>query len=121
MATDDPLARLLEVSADVTAAVVFDEEGDVVAATLGAGRAAAIADAAGGMLAYAAALRPSVSVDRIEAVTRGSGVYVIRHGDRAIVATTGPKPFAPLVRHDLRECLASFADRPSTEGDGAAP
>ena len=112
MAADDPLAELLDLSEDVTAAVIFDREGAVAAATVGNEQARAAADAAGGMLAYAGALRQGPSVERVEAVTPEGGVYVLREGERAIVATTGPDPAGPLVLHDLRECLRKSGSRP---------
>ena len=119
MAGDQALQELLEVSEEVTAAVLFDRDG-VVVATSGddeeaAAEAAAIAAA---MLSYADSLRAEPAVERVEAVTRQGSVFVLRDDDRAVVAITEPDPLQGLVYHDLRACLRKSA-RGTKEKPGA--
>ena len=110
MAGDQALQELLEVSEEVTAAVLFDRDGAVVARSgdddAAAAEAAAIAAA---MLSYADSLRVDPAAERVEAVTRDGSVFVLRAGDRAVVAITEPDPLQGLVYHDLRACLRKSA------------
>ena len=109
MAGDQALQELLEVSEEVTAAVLFDRDGAVVA-TSGDDEAAAEAAAiAAAMLSYADSLRAEPAVERVEAVTRQGSVFVLRDDDRAVVAITEPDPLQGLVYHDLRACLRKSA------------
>ncbi len=41
-------------------------------------------------------------------------MFVVRDGERAIAATTGPEPTVGLVFYDLKSCLRAAA----TSGDG---
>lgn len=115
-----PLSELLEVSDDLVAAVVFGRDGDVEASTLDDDAAREVSAVAGAMLAYADALRADPSVERVEAVTRGGGVFVVRDGDRAIAGITGPDPLPAIVRHDLREFLRKSAVTPREQARARA-
>ena len=105
MAAEQALAKLLDVSEDVVAAVLFDAEGEPVAASIDEDRARSAAATAETMLVYADALRTNVSAQRLEAHTADGSVFVARDGDRGIVAATGPEPATGLVLHDLRTAL----------------
>ncbi len=111
MTGDQALRELLDVSEDIDGAVLFDPEGGPLAATVGEDEARTAAETAGAMLAYAGALRSEGSVRRLEAVTSAGSVFVLREGDRAVVAATGTDPVAGLVYHDLRTVLQKVRGR----------
>jgi hypothetical protein len=103
----EALTRLLEVSEEVRAAVAF-ERGEPRASNLAEEEAAAIAELADAMLAYAATLRTKVAATQLRAVTRDGDVYVSRSGERGVVAIASPGSLAGLVQHDLRTLLRSL-------------
>lgn len=111
MAPEQALSELLEVSNEVTAAVLFDREAAVLAASVPEDAASEAAAVAAAMLSYADALRDEPAVQRVEAVSKQGSVFVVREGDRAVVATTRPNPLQGLVYHDLRACLRKSAAR----------
>jgi len=101
---------LLEVSRDIRAVVAVD--GDrVVATTLPAARAAAVADVARSLVAEAERVEPSreSGVASVAAGFRDACVFVVKEGDRFAVATTGCSPAARVVLHDLRSLVRSHA------------
>jgi hypothetical protein len=102
------LAQVLEVSDDVRAVVVF-EHGEPVASNLSEDEAAEIAGRADAMLAYSGTLRRGVDVKQLVAVTRDGDVYVVRQGERGLVAITSPGSLAGVVQHDLRTLLSSLS------------
>jgi hypothetical protein len=102
------LAQVLEVSDDVRAVVVF-EHGEPVASNLSEDEAAEIAGRADAMLAYSGTLRRGVDVKQLVAVTRDGEVYVVRQGERGVVAITSPGSLAGVVQHDLRALLSSLS------------
>jgi predicted regulator of Ras-like GTPase activity (Roadblock/LC7/MglB family) len=101
------LADLTEISSQIDAAVLFDDEGAVTGSTLPAAEAAkAFARAAAQLLEDAAAFRSSApGVTQLEASTQDGSVFVVRDGSRLIAATTGPSPTVGLVFYDLKSCL----------------
>jgi hypothetical protein len=107
MDAHDALARLLEVSDEIRAAVVF-ERGEPIASTLPDDEAASITQLADAMLAYASTLRNQVAVIDLRAVTPEGDVYVLRRGEQGVVAVALPESLAGLVQHDLRTVLASL-------------
>ncbi|MDQ3778197.1 MAG: roadblock/LC7 domain-containing protein [Actinomycetota bacterium] len=111
MAADQALAELLEVSDEVTGAVVFDRDGTVRAATVDDDQAADAAAIGAAMLAHADRFRAEPAVQRVEAVTEEGSVFVVRERNRAIVAITERDPLRGLVYHDLRTCLRKSAQR----------
>jgi hypothetical protein len=117
---DQALAELLDVSEDVVAAVMLDAEGRAVAATVEGETGQAAAEIASSMLAYADALRTGASAARLEAVTAEGCVFVVRDGNRAIVAATGRDPVAGLVYHDLRAALRKLGRRRTREKASAS-
>jgi predicted regulator of Ras-like GTPase activity (Roadblock/LC7/MglB family) len=107
MDANEALERLLQVSEDIRAAVVFELGGQPLAATLldeDADELAALGDA---MLAYAATLRHT-TVRGLEAVTPEGGVFVVSDGKRAVLAIAAPGALVGLVQHDLRAVLGSL-------------
>jgi hypothetical protein len=104
---NEALERLLEVSEEIRAAVVF-ERGEPLASTLPDDDAVAVAELADAMLTYASTLRAKVAVTQLRAVTPDGDVYVARRGDRGVVAVATPGSLAGLVQHDLRTLLGSL-------------
>jgi hypothetical protein len=110
MDSDAALAQLLEVSDDVRAAVLF-ERGELLASNLSEDEAAEIAGLADAMLAYAGTLRKETEVEQLEAVTPDGDVYVVRQGERGVVAIAAPGSLAGVVQHDLRTLLGRLSQR----------
>lgn len=110
------LADLTEISPQIEAAVVFGEEGTVLASTLDDERAREVARLARALLADAEAVRTREAgrPTQLQAETRAGSVFVVREGERLIAATTPFDPTVGLVFYDLRTCLRSV-DEP--EGD----
>jgi predicted regulator of Ras-like GTPase activity (Roadblock/LC7/MglB family) len=120
MTGDQALRELLDVSEDVVGAVIFDREGEPVAATVGDDEARAAAEIGAAMIAYADALRGDASAGRLEATTTDGSVFVVREGDQAVVAVTGEDPVTGLVLHDLKACLRKVASRKRAKANAAA-
>jgi predicted regulator of Ras-like GTPase activity (Roadblock/LC7/MglB family) len=101
------LADLTEISSQIEAAVLFDEEGSVHGSTLGNDATArAFAGAARDLLERAAGFRTEGgTVTQLEASTGDGSVFVVHDGVRRIAATTGPEPTVGLVFYDLKSCL----------------
>ena len=97
------LEELTEISSQIGAAAVFRADGSVEASTLAADRAGAFVQAARTLLDAAA--EGGRDVQQLEAATAAGSVFVVRDGERAIVATTGPEPTVGLVFYDLKSCL----------------
>ena len=105
------LADLTEISSQIEAAVLFDESGAVQAATLrDDSAAAALAAAAGRLLADASGLRSDGAVTQLEASIGDGSVFVVRDGARRIAAITGPTPTVGLVFYDLKSALRGAAE-----------
>jgi predicted regulator of Ras-like GTPase activity (Roadblock/LC7/MglB family) len=108
------LADLTEISSQIEAAVLFDEDGAVLGSTLANGEAARqVARAAIQLLERAGEFRSEGSITQLEASTTGGSVFVVRDGARRIAATTGPAPTVGLVFYDLKSCLRNADAEPS--------
>jgi hypothetical protein len=108
------LADLMEISAQVEAAIVLDENGDVAdCSPSDPERAQQLARAAREALAAAEPIRRGAAVTQLEASTRAGTLFVVRNGGRTIAATTRAAPTSGLVFHDLEACLRSL------DGDAA--
>lgn len=102
------LSDLTEISSQIEAAVILDADGSTMAATLDDTRGADLARAANELLA-AARRATGKEPAQLEASTVSGSVFVVRDGERTIVATTGPEPTVGLVFYDLKSCLRSAA------------
>ena len=103
------LTELKQISAQVQDAVIFDESGAVVAATVGEERAPAMARAAHRLLESAAgAVEQGDQIVQIEAALPEGSVVVAREGSNAVAATTVPEPTVGLIFYDLRTCLRAL-------------
>jgi predicted regulator of Ras-like GTPase activity (Roadblock/LC7/MglB family) len=134
--TDAPraLADLTEISSQIESAVVFDDQGAVLASTFGTEEEAErVASAARGLLQAADGVRrdASVRLAQLEAATPDGSVFAVRDGGRTIAAVTTPEPTVGLVFYDLKSCLRALgagpAEKPKrarrqarAEGDAAA-
>ncbi len=105
------LADLTEISSQIEAAVLFGADGAVLASTLADDAAAALARGAAELLEAAGGFRgDEARVVQLEASTPEGSVFVVRESDRAIVATTAPRPTVGLVFYDLKSCLRGAAE-----------
>ena len=104
------LADLIEISSHVEAAVVFGEDGAVVASTAGDEAASRLART-GAALLEAAELPNAAArrLTRLEVALAGGSVFVVRRDGDAIIATTSREPASGLVFHDLETCLRTVA------------
>jgi predicted regulator of Ras-like GTPase activity (Roadblock/LC7/MglB family) len=106
------IADLTEISPQVRTVVVISPDGAAAASNLTDEAAAArLADGAKRLVEAAEALRPGVA--QLEAATLAGSVFVVRDGERRIVATTGPEPTVGLVFYDLKSCLRGVAEEPA--------
>jgi hypothetical protein len=100
------LAALIEVSSEIEAAAIADDEGAIVATPRA--KADALAAAGRALLEHAARVRGRQPVQLRVATGRGN-VFVLRDDRWTIVATTLPDPQAPVVFMDLERCLRDAA------------
>lgn len=105
------LDELTEISSQVEAAVLFDSQGTVAAATVPEEPAKRLASGARALLAAAEKVR-AAELTHVEAVTALGSLFVVRDGKRLIAASTPPEPTAGLVFYDLKSCLRRVAEKP---------
>jgi predicted regulator of Ras-like GTPase activity (Roadblock/LC7/MglB family) len=115
------LADLTEISSQIEAAVVFDDKGKVAGSTLSdPGRADALAQAAGQLLAAAEDVKTGESsLTQLEVATGDGSVFVVRDGKTSIAATTGGNPTVGLVFYDLKSVLRSVKPAPAKKPPAA--
>lgn len=109
--TAQALADLTEISSQIESAVAFDREGTVVASTLDDERAGRLASTALELLE--AAERQGAEgkeLAQLDVALQDGSVFVVRDGDRLIVATTTPEPTAGLVFYDLKSALRGMGE-----------
>jgi predicted regulator of Ras-like GTPase activity (Roadblock/LC7/MglB family) len=114
----EALTRLIEESAQIEAACLFDSDGTVEASTLpDEARTGLLAEAARA-LAEEGESRPrdpdAGPLAQLEAATHEGSVFVVREGDRTVAAVTRPEPTVGLVFYDLKSCLRTTADENPT-------
>ena len=114
MDASQALADLTEISTQIQAALIADENGAVVASTVADDAAAAqAATVALDLLAAAEeAARGGVALTQILVATDAGSVFVVRRDERIATATTGPEPTVGLVFYDLKTCLRLSAEEP---------
>jgi predicted regulator of Ras-like GTPase activity (Roadblock/LC7/MglB family) len=107
------LADLTEISSQVEAAVLFDSGGEVMASTVDHERARRLAESARALLDEAGRVRSSGSeVTQLELATPEGSVFLVRDGERLILATTGAEPTVGLIFYDLKTCLRNAEEEP---------
>jgi predicted regulator of Ras-like GTPase activity (Roadblock/LC7/MglB family) len=100
------LADLTEISSQIEAAVLFDEQSAIQGSTLADEAAAAeLARGAADLLERAGRFRSEGRITQLEAATDTGSVFVVSDGGRRIAATTGPQPTVGLVFYDLKSAL----------------
>lgn len=105
------LRELMELSSQITAAVVLDADGAVLAAS--PDDAARLGGSAVELVAAAGQLgAEGREVTRVEVELEAGAVFVVREGGRTVAAVTGPSPTSGLVLYDLRTC-AQAIDAPA--------
>ena len=107
------LDDLQELSTEIETALILGADGGVLASTVGdAERSREIGRITRALLATADDVRhrPELAVAQLEIALRAGSVFVVREGERAIVATTGPEPTTGLVLYDLSACLRSLEE-----------
>ncbi len=100
------LAELREISPLIEAAVVADDQGNVIAATFADGDA--LAGAGRALLELAVKAQDGREPTQLDASTAHGSLFVVHVGERTIVATTTPNPAVGLVFYDLKTCLRAL-------------
>ena len=105
------LSELLELSSQITAAVVLDADGASVASSSeDAAMTDALAAATRELVAVAADLASGGhDVTRVEVELVDGAFFVVSEGGHTVAATTGPDPTSGLVLYDLRTCAQAIA------------
>ena len=107
------LSDLTEISSQVDAAVVFADDGAVVASSFGdESRTEKLARVGRSLLEEAERVPAGQkrTLTRLEVALPQGTVFVARGSGVAIVATTSPSPASGLVFHDLETCLRAVAE-----------
>jgi predicted regulator of Ras-like GTPase activity (Roadblock/LC7/MglB family) len=121
MDAQQALADLTEISSQIHAAVVFDENGKVAGATVGdSGRANELAAAASELLEAADGVQTGeTQLTQLEVATGEGSVFVVRDGKTCIAATTGSNPTVGLVFYDLKSALKNVKPKPAARKPAA--
>jgi predicted regulator of Ras-like GTPase activity (Roadblock/LC7/MglB family) len=114
MDASQALRELMELTSQITAAVVIDADGTVLAsAPEDSAAGAALAASTRELVAAASGLgSDGREVTRVEVELAEGGFFVVREGGRTVGATTGPKPTSGLVVYDLRTCAQAIETEP---------
>ena len=105
------LGELMELSSQITAAVVLDGDGAVLASSsVDSTKTEALGAAIQELVAAAADLgTEGRDVTRVEVELEAGALFVVREGGHIVGATTGPDPTSGLVVYDLRTCAQGIA------------
>jgi len=108
------IADLTEISSQVEQVALVGSGGAVLASTLGDdARATRFVEVARRLMDEADAVRETRGLPglaQLEAATLDGSVFVVRDGERLIVATTKPDPTVGLVFYDLKHALRSVEE-----------
>jgi predicted regulator of Ras-like GTPase activity (Roadblock/LC7/MglB family) len=113
MDAESALADLTEISSQIERAVVFEEDGSVLASTLADDeRAQSLARVANELFAAASDLRANEArtPSQLEVALRERSVFAVRDEHRTIAATVTAGAPAGLVLYDLRTCLRAIEE-----------
>jgi predicted regulator of Ras-like GTPase activity (Roadblock/LC7/MglB family) len=107
---EQALRELTELSSQITAAVVLDADGSVLATSSeDPGASARLAAATLELVATAADLgADGREVARVEVELEEGAIFVVCEGGHTVAATTGPSPTSGLVVYDLRTCAQAI-------------
>ena len=123
MDAQQALADLTEISSQIRAAVVFDDQGKVAGSTLtDSDRAEELARGAAELLAVAEGVKTGdgTELTQLEAATDEGSVFVVREGKTRIAATTGVDPTVGLVFYDLKSALRNLEQKQASTRKRAA-
>jgi len=106
-AVTEALEHLKEISSQIEVAVIFDDKAKVIGASgASADRADRVAKASLELLREGEGLRDGDhQVAQLDASTQAGSLFVVRDGERLIMATTPTEPTVGLVFYDLKSCL----------------
>ena len=106
------LEELLQLSSQVSTAVVLGADGAVLAASpADAAAADTLARTTTDLVAAASELgAQKQDVTRVEVELDEGGVFVVIESGLTVAAVTGPQPTSGLVVYDLRTCLRSITE-----------
>jgi predicted regulator of Ras-like GTPase activity (Roadblock/LC7/MglB family) len=113
MDAESALADLTEISSQIESAVVFEEDGSVLASTFTDGeRAQRLARVAEELFTAAGELRATDAPApmQLEVALTERSVFAARDEQRTIAATVGAGAPAGLVLYDLRTCLRAIQE-----------
>ena len=112
-AVTEALEHLKEISSQIEVAVIFDDKGKVIGASgASADRAERVAKASLELLREGEGLRDGDhEVAQLDASTQAGSLFVVRDGERLIMATTPTEPTVGLVFYDLKSCLRASAGK----------
>ena len=103
------LAQLTDISTQIEAAVLFDADGKVVAATIPEDRAERVATSAKALLEQAGQIGEG-ELTQVEASTAEGSLFVVKDGSTMLAASTSAEPTAGLVFYDLKIALRAAAE-----------
>jgi predicted regulator of Ras-like GTPase activity (Roadblock/LC7/MglB family) len=120
------LERLREISSQVRSAVIFERGGKIVGSTLGdEERAKRVAAEAEALLDDVEKRRSgadgAAEFAQLDVALRDGSVFLVRDGNRLIVATTAPEPTVGLVFYDLKSTLRELETKAKPEPRKRAP
>jgi predicted regulator of Ras-like GTPase activity (Roadblock/LC7/MglB family) len=117
------LGELMELSSQITAAVVLGADGAVLAASSDDDSAANVLAAATLDLVGAAAELGAEGSDvtRVEVELEAGAIFVVREGEHTVAAITGPSPTSGLVVYDLRTCAQAITQAAPKKRRGRKP
>ncbi len=121
-AVSEALEHLKEISSQIEVAVIFDDKAKVIGASgASADRAERVAKASLELLREGEGLRDGDhQVAQLDASTQAGSLFVVRDGERLIMATTPTEPTVGLVFYDLKSCLREL-EPPAGPKKRAAP
>lgn len=109
MEPSQAIADLTEISSQIEAVVVADEDGEPLASSSDdAGAARALAHAAAEIFRAAGDPAPV----QVEVSTPTGSLFAARESGRVVAAVTAPSPPSGLVLYDLRTCLRQVVAEP---------
>ena len=103
------LADLVEISSQIESAVLANGDAVLASTLTDAGRSEAIANEGRALLGGAAG--PTGEPTQVQVAFHEGCVFVVRDGERIVVAVTAREPTAGLVFYDLKTCLRLSAEQ----------
>ena len=117
------LVELTELSSQITAAVVLDASGAMLASSSDdSTKSEALAAAINQLVQAAADLgTDGRDVTRVEVELDEGALFAVREGGHIVGATTGPNPTSGLVVYDLRTCAQAITAPETKKRRGRKP